>query len=117
MEATQFDYSTKNIPVPSEKDYSKKLIEKTEELYRRMRWKAHFYLNPRNEHKNKETYGFNSKATPSQIPELTSFENRMLKMIQNIKFKDTKCKFQKELFNDVTKINKSNMLHAIRSCG
>ena len=34
----------------------------------------------------------------------------MLKMIQNIKFKDTKCKFQKELFNDVNKINKSNML-------
>ena len=68
MEATQFDYSTKNIPVPSEKDYSKKLIEKTEELCRRMRWKAHFYLNPRNEHKNKETYGFNSKATPSQNP-------------------------------------------------
>ena len=33
MEATQFDYATKNIPVPSEKDYSKKLIEKTEELY------------------------------------------------------------------------------------
>jgi hypothetical protein len=83
---------------------------KFESLCRRMRWKAQFYLNPRNEHKNKETYGFNSKATPSQIPELTSFENRMLKMIQNIKFKDTKCKFQKELFNDVNKINKSNML-------
>jgi hypothetical protein len=31
-------------------------------------------------------------------------------MIQNIKFKDTKCKFQKELFNDVNKINKSDML-------
>jgi hypothetical protein len=59
-----------------------------------MRWKAHFYLNAQNEHKTKETYGFNSKTTPAQVPELTSFENRMLKMIQNIKFKDTK--FQKE---------------------
>jgi hypothetical protein len=56
MEATQFDYSTKNIPVPSEKDYSKKLIEKREQLCKRMRWKAHFYLNPQNEHKTKETY-------------------------------------------------------------
>ena len=72
MEATQFDYSTKNIPVPSEKDYSKKLIEKTEQLWKRMRWKAPFYLNPQNEHKTKETYGFNSKTTPSQVPELTS---------------------------------------------
>jgi hypothetical protein len=70
-----------------------------------MRWKAHFYLNPQNEHKTEETYGFNSKAI-----KLTSFENRMLKIIQNIKFKDTKCKYQKMLFNDVIKINKSNML-------
>ena len=110
MEATQFDYSTKNIPIPSERDYSKKLIEKTEQLCRRMRWKAHFYLNPKTENMNKETYGFNSKQTPPQIPELVSFEDRMLKMIQNIKFKDIKCNFQKKLSTDVTMINKSKTL-------
>jgi hypothetical protein len=27
MEATQFGYSTKNIPIPSENDYKKTLIE------------------------------------------------------------------------------------------
>jgi len=43
MERTLFNYSTKNIPIASEKCYTKRLIEKTEELLRRMRWKAfHF---------------------------------------------------------------------------
>ena len=32
MERTSFNYSTKNIPVASEKDYTKRLIEKTEEF-------------------------------------------------------------------------------------
>ena len=70
MEATQFGYSTKNIPIPSENDYKKTLIEKTEHLCKRMRWKAHFFLNPENKHDKKETYGFNSKKSPSHIPEL-----------------------------------------------
>jgi hypothetical protein len=30
MEATQFGYSTKNIPIPSENDFKKALIEKNE---------------------------------------------------------------------------------------
>ena len=55
MEATQFGYSTKNIPIPSGNDYKKALIEK------RMRWKAHFFLNSETKHDKKETYGFNSK--------------------------------------------------------
>ena len=46
METKQFGYSTKNIPIPPEKEYRKMLIEKTENLCRRMRWKAHFFLNP-----------------------------------------------------------------------
>ena len=36
MEATQFGYSTKNIPIPSENDYKKVLIEKTEHLCKRI---------------------------------------------------------------------------------
>ena len=32
MEATKFEYSTKNIPIPSEKNYCMKLTEKTEQL-------------------------------------------------------------------------------------
>ena len=110
MEATQFGYSTKNIPIPSENDYKKALIEKTEHLCKRMRWKAHFFLNPENKHDKKETYGFNSKKSPSHIPELASFENRMHDMFQNVKFKDVKCGFQKKISSDVKNIRKNESL-------
>ena len=56
MESTSFDYSAKNIPIPSPKDYQRVLIDKTELLCRRMRWRAFFYLNPNLSGKRNETY-------------------------------------------------------------
>ena len=61
MESTRFDHSTKDIPLPSEKDYKRTLIEKTEHLCRRMRWKGFFYLNPSADRSQKETFGFPSR--------------------------------------------------------
>ena len=84
MEATSFEYSTKNIPLPSEDSYRVKLIERTEQLCRRMRWKAYFYLNSDN--CSKETFGFKSNQTPPPITEMAKFEKRMTNMIRNIKF-------------------------------
>ena len=81
MESIRFDYSTKNIPTPSERDYIKKLIEKTELLCKRMRWRTFFYLNPETRNEDKETYGFNSRKVPPQIPELTSFERKLKELI------------------------------------
>ena len=101
MESTRFDYSTKNIPLPSESDYNRKLIDKTEHLCRRMRWKAYFYLNPEANGKQKETFGFNSRNTPPQIPAMLIFEKRLLNMIENIKFKKVKCWFQQKLSSDI----------------
>ena len=43
MEKLQFDYSYKNIPIPTERNYKSQLMEKTELVIKRMRWKAHFY--------------------------------------------------------------------------
>ena len=111
MESTRFDYSTKNIPLPSESDYNRKLIEKTEHLCRRMRWKAHFYLNPDANGKQRETFGFNSKNTPPQVSAMLNFEKRLLSMIENIKFKKVKCWFQRKLSSDIqTNIKKSSDL-------
>ena len=75
-----------------------------------MRWKAYFYLNPEVSNNNRETYGFNSKNTPPHIPELESFENRLLDMIHNVKFKNVKCGYQKKLSNHVKNIKKSESL-------
>ena len=39
-----FSYSTKNIPLASKSKYLQILIEKTESLIHRMRWKTFFFL-------------------------------------------------------------------------
>jgi len=43
MEKTNLHYSTKNIPIASNCEYTMKLIEKIEAVIRRMRWKAIFF--------------------------------------------------------------------------
>ena len=60
-----FSYSTKNIPLASKSKYLQTLIEKTESLIHRMRWKAFFFLqNQDTDGNDKETYGFKSKRPP-----------------------------------------------------
>ena len=45
MEKINFNYSLKNIPTPTKTSYQLMLMEKIESVIKRMRWKAHFYLN------------------------------------------------------------------------
>ena len=44
METFNITYSKKNIPIPSENEYKLKLIMKTENFLKRMRWKALAFL-------------------------------------------------------------------------
>ena len=111
MESTRFDNSTKDIPLPSETEYKRKLIEKTEHLCKRMRWKAFFLLNPNAEGSRKETFGFSSRKSPPQVHAMLNFEKRLLGMIENIKFRKVKCEFQKKLSADIeNNIMKSDKL-------
>ena len=100
MEKVNLGYSTKNIPLPSRSEYMKNFIEKTEHFLRRMRWKAYHFLNP-TESTSKETYGFKSGNSPPRVNELIPFEDGMLNLIQNIQFKDVKCKFQNQMNSDI----------------
>ena len=52
MEKIYFNYSLHNILVPSQTFYSLQLIDEIESVIKRMRWKAHFFLN--NNEKNKK---------------------------------------------------------------
>ncbi len=100
----------KNIPLPSKKDYTTTLIEKTELLCRRMRWRAFFYLRSTPDAKKHETYGFNSTKSPPSIPQMLNFENRLINMINNLKFRKVNCNFQNQLSSDIRNIKKSNYL-------
>ena len=109
MERTSFNYSTKNIPVASAKDYTKRMIVRTEEFLRRMRWKAFHFLNPVTA-TDKETFGFKTKNCPPTIEEMKPFEEGMTKMIQNIAYKDVKCQFQQVLKNDIASVKNEDRL-------
>ena len=81
-----------------------KLIEKTESLIQRMRWKAFFFLNTNTDDATtKETYGFKSKRSPPHVKDLEQFEDCMLDMIQSIQFKANHHpnNLQRKLRNDV----------------
>ena len=114
MEKVNLGYSTKNIPLPSRSEYMKNFIEKTEHFLRRMRWKAYHFLNP-TESTTKETYGFKSPNSPLRVNELIPFEDGMLNLIQNIQFKDVKCKFQNQMNSDIkNKIKKPSKLRTTK---
>ena len=105
-----FGLSTKNIPFSSKTSYIKRLIEKTEAVIRNMRWRAFFYLNPKNDMTEKETYDFKSKRTPPAIEEMRVFENRMTSLIQNIEFSQQTNDFQQLLKNDISGLHKEDKL-------
>ena len=81
------NYSLKNIPIPLNDVYKKKLIEMAESALKQMRWRAFFFL--RNEDKEDERgdgmhYGFDSHRCPPQIDGLKAFEDDMAKLIKSV---------------------------------
>ena len=108
MEKINYNYSLKNIPTPSITSYQLKLIEKVESVIKRMRWKAHFFLNGDNtEEIRKKTFGFKSRYHPPQPTELEIFEKDLLHIINSIKFRNQKNIFQQKLKADIYEIKKS----------
>ena len=108
MEQRTFNYSLKNIPIPHDKQYKKNLLEKSEEVIKRMRWKAVFLDKEETESRTKEHYGFKSRNCPPQIIEMEAFENELLDTIRNITFRRNYNQFQKVVKNDIKSVKTSN---------
>ena len=104
MEKLSFDYSLKNIPLPDERSFQLKLIEKIESILKRMRWKAHFFLSKANQQpETLKTYGFNSP----QITLLEEFEKDLYGIVTSIKYRNVNNNFQEKLKLDTSKIKSS----------
>ena len=121
-------YSMKNIPIPTEMEYRKKLTGQTENVIRRMSWKAFHYLYSLEEKQNTEnsmfkigdkslfhgdfekpkTYGFKSERKPPFIKELQPFIEQVFKMIRNVKFRQVKNEFMKELQDDIKSLKQTD---------
>jgi len=110
-----FGYSTKNIPLANKSKYLQTLIEKTQSLIHRMRWKAFFFLQNHDTTSNdKETYGFKSKRPPPHVSALDEFEDNMLNMIQRVEFKTnstTTNSLQTKLDKDVQQIRQDKKIY------
>ena len=65
----EFNYSRKNIPIPSKKEYIMQLTHSTEKFIANLRWRSHFHLNPHLK-SGKKTYGFNSIKAAANVKEL-----------------------------------------------
>ena len=120
MEKLNLTYSTKNIPIPTERNYKLKLIEKTELFIKKVRWKAIFYdmkLNNKNKNKSKNNniknnsknngddtqkenssrYGIKSNKCPPQVKDLTAFGEDVTDLVHQIRFRNVKSNFQRKL--------------------
>ena len=104
-------YSLKNIPIPSPATYTGKLIERTEDLIKRMRWRAFFFLKRDEETdgpETKETFGFRTRKCPPRVEDLEAFEDDLLRLIENVQFRKTKNDLQERLKKDMEKIKQCN---------
>ena len=104
MEKLNFNYSLKNIPIPHETSYLIKLREKIENVTKRMRWKALFFLNDDKDKPDdwRETFGFKSRKIPPSCKEMESFDKDFFNIISSIKFKTIQKSKNLFLFADKT---------------
>ena len=98
------NYSKKNIPIPTEKEYKIQLIVKVESFTKRMRWKALEFLGKLGPNE-KETFGFKSDKCPPFVNELAEFESDLLTMVHNIEFRLVRSNFLSKLKDDGKVIN------------
>ena len=110
MEKQTPTYSLKNIPVPPRHIYEKQLVEKSESLLRRMRWKLFAHRNPDLFTHDYKNFGFNSLNKPPPDKDLENFENDFLDLVSpiNIVYRKVEDDFQKELKTEVRNINNSD---------
>lgn len=112
IEIINFGISLKYIPNTNRSNYFVKLIQKSEEVIRRMRWLAHFFLR-KNNTKWPVDYGFSSKRTASFAKRL--LEEDLLDIVNSISFYKKKNYFHKTSGRIATDINETDKVLMITS--
>ena len=110
-------YSDKSKPIPSKEDYKVQLISKMEKFIERMRWKTLEFLG--NLHSSDRiTVDFKSKKCPPIVQELENFENELMLMIKNVKFRKVNNSFESQLNEDIKQIKRDckTFVPADKSC-
>ena len=116
LNSYEFNYSLKNIPTGSKKEYVTRLYDQTSKFVEQIRWKVFHYCNNK-EDDNKEVivednYKYPTKKFAPQNDMLKPFEQDLFGLIKSIKFRKVHSKFQQVLRNDVKLINESKDVFA-----
>ncbi len=110
MQKQHLNVSLKNILIPPRKTYFKKLLNKTNDFVKRLRWRAFHYEN-RPSNPNAEKFGFKTYRCPSSNPLLDPFENELYEMIRNIKFRKINNNFQNNLKTTMNNLKHNGKLN------
>ena len=118
------DYSMKDIPIPSRKEYKCKLIAQGGKFINNLSWRIWHHLKKHEIEVNdgsqcsenesflingrKETYGFKTGNAGPMIPEIQDFEKKFWNLIKNIKFFDQPNPHQTKLRNDLNRLKELN---------
>lgn len=103
MDKVNFNYSMKNIFIPTRKEYSLQLTNSTRVLVHNLRWRGEFSLRKKPA-VGKSTYGFKSLKHPKPVPEMKHFEEKLYEMVKNIEFREVTTPFQTKLKNAIRNI-------------
>ena len=112
MNRILFDYSLKNIGVPSKDTYRLCLIEKVESVVTRMRWKADFFLNGQSKYE-RNNFGLKSKKSPPPVKEMKGFEEDLVLMVERLRFREVHDPFLTKINNDLKKVNSSTNMYIL----
>ena len=105
MDQLNIPYSLKAIPNPPPSLYQKLLVKSVGDFMTNLRWKVISILRP---FKSKnETFGFKTSNSPPFVPELKPFEDELLSLVSNIKFRPVSNHFQRKLKEDRGRIVRS----------
>jgi hypothetical protein len=96
MDQVNYNSSTKDIPIPSKKEYRIQLIHSTKKFYDNICWRVWHYKNPSNREKP-ETFGFTSTKKVPRDDDLKALESDLYDLVEKIEFRDAKNDYQKDL--------------------
>ena len=100
MGQVNYNCNTKDIPIPSKKEYRIQLIHSTKKFFDNLCWRVFHFKNPRNKEKT-ETYGFSSTNKVPSDDDLNNLESDLYYLTENIEYREVKSNFHKNLSDKI----------------
>ena len=86
-------------------------FRKDRDIYQKMRWEAVSFINNNKkateDYKQGFSYGLKSGRSPPQVKDLIQFEDDLVRMVKNLKFRKVKNNFQNMLREDMKQVQTS----------